>query len=29
LAQFGDERVAAVGQYLDATLEAVLRNAAE
>ena len=26
--QFGDERVTAVGQYLDATLDAVLRNAA-
>jgi uncharacterized protein (DUF302 family) len=27
--QFGDERVTEVGQYLDATLDAVLRNAAE
>jgi hypothetical protein len=27
--QFGDERVREVGRYLDATLEAVLRNAAE
>src|ERR1700683_244855 len=27
--QYGDERVTAVGGYLDATLEAVLRNAAE
>jgi len=27
--QYGDERVTAVGRYLDATLEAVLRNAAE
>jgi uncharacterized protein (DUF302 family) len=27
--QFSDERVTAVGQYLDATLEAVLRSAAE
>jgi uncharacterized protein (DUF302 family) len=27
--QFGDERVTAVGRYLDATLDAVLRNAAE
>jgi uncharacterized protein (DUF302 family) len=26
--QFGDERVTEVGRYLDATLEAVLRNAA-
>jgi uncharacterized protein (DUF302 family) len=27
--QYGDERVTEVGRYLDATLEAVLRNAAE
>ena len=27
--QFGDERVTEVGRYLDATLEVVLRNAAE
>jgi uncharacterized protein (DUF302 family) len=27
--QYGDERVLEVGRYLDATLEAVLRNAAE
>lgn len=27
--QYADERVAEVGRYLDATLEAVLRNAAE
>jgi hypothetical protein len=27
--QFGDARVTAVGQYLDAALDAVLRNAAE
>jgi uncharacterized protein (DUF302 family) len=27
--QYGDERVTQVGRYLDATLEAVLRNAAE
>ena len=27
--QYGDEHVAKVGRYLDATLEAVLRNAAE
>ena len=27
--QYGDERVSQVGRYLDATLEAVLRNAAE
>jgi hypothetical protein len=27
--QYVDERVAEVGRYLDATLEAVLRNAAE
>jgi Domain of unknown function DUF302 len=27
--QFGDERVTGVGRYLDATLEAALRNAAE
>ena len=27
--QYGDERVAEVGRYLDATLEAVLRNAVE
>ena len=27
--QFGDERVTEVGRYLDATLEAALRNAAE
>jgi uncharacterized protein (DUF302 family) len=27
--QFGDERVAEVGRYLDAALESVLRNAAE
>ena len=27
--QFGDERVTEVGRYLDATLETVLRNAAE
>jgi hypothetical protein len=27
--RFGDERVAAVGRYLDDTLDAVLRNAAE
>ena len=27
--QFGDERVTEVGRYLDAALEAVLRNAAE
>jgi hypothetical protein len=27
--QFGDERVTAVGRYLDDTLDAVLRNAAE
>jgi len=27
--QYGDERVAAVGRYLDAALEAVLGNAAE
>jgi uncharacterized protein (DUF302 family) len=27
--QFGDDRVAAVGRYLDATLEAILRAAAE
>jgi uncharacterized protein (DUF302 family) len=27
--QFGDERVTEVGRYLDATLEAILRNAAE
>lgn len=27
--QYGDERVAAVKRYLDATLEAVLRKAAE
>jgi hypothetical protein len=26
--QYGDERVTEVGRYLDATLEAVLRNAA-
>jgi uncharacterized protein (DUF302 family) len=26
--QYGDERVTKVGRYLDATLEAVLRNAA-
>jgi hypothetical protein len=28
-AQYGDERVTEVGCYLDATPEAVLRNAAE
>jgi hypothetical protein len=27
--QYGDERVTEVGRYLDATLEAVLRNAAD
>ena len=27
--QYGDERATEVGRYLDATLEAVLRNAAE
>jgi uncharacterized protein (DUF302 family) len=27
--QYGDERVTAVGRYLDATLEAALRNAAD
>jgi hypothetical protein len=27
--QYGDERVTEVGRYLDATLEAALRNAAE
>jgi hypothetical protein len=27
--QFGDERVTEVGRYLDATLETVLRNAAQ
>jgi len=27
--QYGDERVTEVGRYPDATLEAVLRNAAE
>jgi hypothetical protein len=27
--QYGDQRVTAVGEYLDATLEAVLRNAAD
>jgi Domain of unknown function DUF302 len=27
--QYGDQRVTAVGRYLDATLEAVLRNAAD
>ena len=27
--RFGDERVTAVGRYLDDTLDAVLRNAAE
>ena len=27
--QYGDERVTEVGRYLDSTLEAVLRNAAE
>ena len=27
--QYGDERVTEVGRYLDATLEATLRNAAE
>ena len=27
--QYGDERVTEVGRYLDATLEAFLRNAAE
>ena len=27
--QFGDERVTEVGRYLDAALEAALRNAAE
>jgi uncharacterized protein (DUF302 family) len=27
--QYGDERVTEVGRYLDATLEAILRNAAE
>ena len=27
--QFGDERVTAVGRYLDAALETALRNAAE
>jgi hypothetical protein len=27
--QYGDERVTEVGRYLDATLEAVLRKAAE
>jgi uncharacterized protein (DUF302 family) len=29
LGQYGDQRVMEVGRYLDATLEAVLRNAAE
>ena len=29
VAQYGDERVTEVGRYLDATLEAALRNAAE
>jgi hypothetical protein len=27
--QFGDDRVTEVGGYLDATLEAILRNAAD
>ncbi len=27
--QFGDEQVTAVGRYLDVTLDALLRNAAE
>jgi hypothetical protein len=27
--QYGDQRVTAVGRYLDATLEVVLRNAAD